>query len=318
MICPNCSRNVPEGSFECPYCHEPIYATQRINLSELTWCPVCGALVGPDDVSCPKCSSPVRRAAGAARRVEVAEVEPRPAEPEPGLESAIPPTGPGAMTASSVNELMPRAKRLVVAAAAAVLIVGGAAVAITHPWDPDINDTSAKSPYDTSNAGNPDALSALDAQDSSAKRDDGEQASDDPVFDSYSSAYQTFKDAAEKVDASEAALKEALDSQDRDAISSGLSEARSVSIDVSNAISTAQSTSDGAGAYTETSEHLVTLGNWLRNRCDALTSAWQAASDSSDLASDSASILSTVSASSAYKELFDQNVSGWEPVKASS
>lgn len=320
MICPNCSHNVPQGSFECPYCGEPIYATQKINLGELTWCPVCGALVGPDDEYCPKCSSPVKgRRPGARRRVEVADIDEKPPEPEPGLESAIPPTGPGAMTASSVNELLPRARRLIVAAVAAVVIVGGAALAITHPWDPTINDTSAKSPYDTSNAGNPDVIDSLDAQDSSAKGHAGDSSqSTDPVFDSYSGAYATFKESADAVDASEEALAAALSSGDASALSSGLADAKAVSLAVSNAISTVQSTSDGAGAYTETSEHLVTLGNWLRNRCDALTEAWQQAGSSEDLAADKDSILSSVSATSVYKQLFEQNVAGWEPVQASS
>ena len=100
--------------------------------------------------------------------------------------------------------------------------------------------------------------------------------------------------------------------------SQGSSDAWAVSIEVSNTISSLGSTSDGAGAYAETISNLKTLGNWLRNRCDALTSAWDMACDSSDPATNKDQILGKISGNSAYKDLFDQNVEGWKPSPATS
>ena len=119
MICPSCHSEVPDGSFECPYCGEPLCATQKIDLDEISWCPVCGALVPAGKATCPKCSSPMP-GARAARSAKKPDRERNPDLPAPGLESAIPPTGPGSYTASSAPDVLPRLKQFIVAAGAAV------------------------------------------------------------------------------------------------------------------------------------------------------------------------------------------------------
>lgn len=318
MICPKCSRPVPDGSFECPYCREPLSSTQRIVLGDLRWCSVCGALMGPDDDACPKCGtpSPVSPVAAALRANKVPDPEPE--REVADLQSAIPPTGPDTFTPSSANDAMPRVRQLIVAGLAAIAIVGGAALLITHPWDPDANNTSAKTPYDTSNAGNPEVVKTLESQDKSASADEEETVSADPIFDSLSGCYEQLKDYADRLDASEASLATTGVSGSADERSSGLSDAKALSIEISNTISTIEQTSDGAGAYTETISNLKTLGNWLRNRCDALTSAWSASSASEDPSSDAASITSGISANPTYKKLFDDNYEAYKPVSATS
>ena len=197
---------------------------------------------------------------------------------------------------------MPRVRHLAFAAAAAVLIVGGAALAITHPWDAGRGVTHTTVPYDTSGAGFPGLVESLTAQDKASSSPD---SSADPIYDSLLSDYEQLSDLAERADASEAALAAASGSADGE---KGLSDVRSLALDVSNLISAVQATSDGAGAYTETIANLGKLGSWLRNRVDALTSAWQAAAAGkpAEVPSDSAT----------YKKLFDDNYAAWEPVSA--
>lgn len=252
----------------------------------------------------------------AARSAKKPDHERKPDRPAPGLESAIPPTGPDSYTATSAPDVLPRLKQFIVAAGAAILIVGGSALAITHPWDPNANDISAKLPFDTSQAGSPGKIDALDSQDKfgSANKDE----SQDPIYDSLMSDYESLVSCAERIDASEAALADKGVSGTDEERSQGSSEAWAVSIEVSNTISALGSTSDGAGAYAETISNLKTLGNWLRNRCDALTSAWDLACDSSDPAANKDQILGKISGNSAYKDLFDQNVEGWKPSPATS
>ena len=317
MICPSCHSEVSDGSFECPNCGEPLCATQKINLDQISWCPVCGALVPAGQATCPKCSSPMpgAHAARSAKKPEP-EADSEPARPAPGLESAIPPTGPDSFTASSAPDVLPRFKQFIVAAGAAVLIVGGTALAITHPWDPNANDISAKLPFDTSRAGSPGKIDSLDSQDKSASANKDE--SQDPIYDSLMSDYESLVSCAERVDSSEATLADKGVSGTDEERSQGSSDAWAVSIEVSNTISSLGSTSDGAGAYAETISNLKTLGNWLRNRCDALTSAWDMACDSSDPAANKDQILGKISGNSVYKDLFDQNVEGWKPSPATS
>jgi RNA polymerase subunit RPABC4/transcription elongation factor Spt4 len=316
MKCPNCSRPIPDGSFDCPYCHEPLNRTQRIDLGELRWCSVCGALMAPDAQSCPKCGTPAPVSSVAAVLRANKEAEEKAETKVADLQSAIPPTGPDVMTPTAASDVMPRVRQLVVAACAAVAIVGGAALLITHPWDPDANNISAKTPYDTSNAGNPETVKTLESQDGTSSKDAA--ASTDPIFDALSSAYEKLGDYAKRLDESEAALKTTGVSGTADERSAGLSTAKALSLEVSNTISSIDQTSDGAGAYSETISNLDKLGNWLRNRCDGLTSAWSASVSSDDPSAESDSILSGISANPTYKKLFDDSYASCKPVSAVS
>ena len=90
---------------------------------------------------------------------------------------------------------------------------------------------------------------------------------------------------------------------------------------MSNLISDISDIDSGAGTYTETLDHLSSLGSWLRNRMDALTAGWDASVASSDPEADRSKIFSAVSANrdgsgqSSYKTLFDENYDAWKPAK---
>ena len=72
-------------------------------------------------------------------------------------------------------------------------------------------------------------------------------------------------------------LKKLLLAAIQEAFDNASSECEELSYDVSNLISDIQSVDVTSGTYAEDVEHLVTLGNWLRNRVDALNSAWNSA-----------------------------------------
>ena len=315
---------MPDGAASCPRCHASTEVTQRISLDELTWCPGCGALVPAGERVCPKCG-----------RVVVEEEPERPVRqldlPEIGddadeaasartgvmtrIESAIPPADDESSPAAA-RDRMPRPRAFAFAALFAVAIVGGAALLITHPWDPSASVTRASEPADTSMSGFPGIVESLTGQDRDEQGEgDGEKTQTSDPFELIDDAYGRLGELEEAVAESEDALRDACSAADTGAIADGLSQAQSISIDVSNLISDASLLDDADGAYAEDLEHLQTLGSWLRNRCDILTDAWQRAADADDLAASADAIAGSLDAASDYVSLFDENYDAWRPQK---
>ena len=202
------------------------------------------------------------------------------------------------------------------AALLAVVVVGGAAVLITHPWDPTATQTKATTPADTSMSGFPGILESLTGQDVRGGSD-GEGAEQLDAFSVLESSYESLSALSERVDASEESLRDVGVSGDDDARSKGLSDAQAISLEVSNLISQVGMLDDGGGAYSDDISNVITLGNWLRNRCDALTEAWQRSVDAEDPAASASSILAPVEGSSDYARLFSENYDAWKPEQAS-
>ena len=320
QTCPKCGARVPDGAQACPRCHASTEVTQKIAVGELSWCPVCGALLPRGAETCPKCgasvvSKPARRPVRNLDLPEIAETDDSDdaaAAARTGvmtrIESAIPPAADDASTAAT-RDRMPRPRAFAFAALFAVVLVGGAALLITHPWDPTASVTRASKPADTSMSGFPGLVESLTGQ-------DDRDAEDVPVadaFDQIHSAYEQLGALEEEVEKSEDALREACASGDASSLSDGLDAARATSISVSNLISDSSLLDDEDGAYAEDLEHLQTLGNWLRNRCDILTDAWESAVDAQSLGDASESILRELRSASDYVRLFDENYDAWEP-----
>ena len=61
---------------------------------------------------------------------------------------------------------------------------------------------------------------------------------------------------------------------------------------------------------------LATIANWLRNRCDSLTRAWELAEGASDLSSVEGSIDSLLDASRDYGRLFSESYDSWAPAES--
>lgn len=330
MKCPSCGLRVPDGAFTCPHCHSALDVTQKISLEKATWCPDCGALVAPGAKTCPKCGASVvkeKPPAHPVRDLDLPEIGNTgvlvagDAADETGtiagVESAIPAEG-DAQSPTARRDRIPRARSFLLAALLAVLVVGGAALLITHPWDPSATQTRATEPADTSMSGFPGFLESLTGQDggtttaTTTKEESGEEKAEELTpLEAVQQAYDELASLAEEVDASEEALRSEGISGDAETRAAGLSDAEAVSIEVSNLISSAQGLDDSDGAYADAISNLVTLGNWLRNRCDALTEAWQRSVDSSDPAADEASILAPVESASAYASLFEENLEQW-------
>lgn len=331
MRCPSCGMRVPDGSLSCPWCHADLGLTQKISLGAASWCPICGALVAPGAETCPKCGSALPRepAARATRDLDLPQIgntsEMRALTDDAGetgvitrIESAIP-AGDADSSPAARHDRMPRTRVFLFAALAAVVVVGGATLLITHPWDPDATQTKATTPADTSQSGFPGFLDLLSGQDrseeaSSSDASDAASTTDtDEVFSAISAAYESLGDLSARVDANEESLRSDGVSADADARSSGQADAADLSIEVSNLISQIQSLDDGAGAYTSTIDNLETLGNWLRNRCDALGRSWSISVASADPVSDREKILAPAEAAQSYATLFSQSYASWEP-----
>ena len=325
--CPKCGASVADSALTCPRCHAALDVTQRMSLSDAKWCPSCGALVAPGETACPKCGSSLvpPEAPRARRNLDLPEIG------ETGelfglgsddsektgvmtrIESAIPSTEDSSAPDSLENR-MPKTRSVLLAALLAVLVVGGAALLITHPWDPTATQTRATTPADTSKSGFPGEVKELSGQDSgkggSDEQDDGEVQGTPTPEEELASAYDELATLSERVDESEQALREACDNPTSADFGAGLEGARATSIDVSNLISDIELVS---GADEADVENLLTLGSWLRNRCDALVGAWETGSSSADPAAVVSEMLSGADASAEYGRLFEDSYEGWAP-----
>lgn len=322
MICPSCGALVGDGALTCPCCHEPLDVTQKLSLADAKWCPGCGALVPPGADVCPKCGSDVSPEPGPApvRRVRdldipsigntgvIPPVDQEDTNVMARIESAIP-GADGSSTPSAMGERMPRTRSFALAAALAVAVVGGATLYITHPWDPDATSISAKTPADTSMQGFPGVVDSLSGQD-----DSGEQLSAvEQVDRNMRGFYERLGELSSRADDSEADLRTTGVSGDSAAREAGLEEARSISIEVSNLIGDMSGTFDDTSPWAEDMSNLSTLGNWLRNRCDALVDAWELSAGSDDPSADSADILAEAAPGRSFASLFAEKYEEWEP-----
>ncbi len=347
MRCPNCGAEVPAGAATCSVCHYDLGLTQRIPVTKVVWCPTCGALVPPEAHSCPKCGAPLgapaRSKTGLAVRdlgiptIEGASDQDGGDAPGggadstraiPRIESAIP-SEASPESATVRHDRMPRTRVLMVAAVAAIALAGGTALWITHPWDPSLYVTHAQTDADTSMAGYPGYISSLTGQDGSSDSTDGSSdgSSDGAATDSGSgtvSVYQAISDDYDKL----GTYADELDQSVSDLVSVGVSgtssereqgkeTAEQTAIALSNLIDDISSLDDGNGTYASDIANMATLGNWLRNRSDAICEAWEV---SATMASEEKTMaplkkIGYSSGTDSYKTLFDENYESWKPAE---
>jgi len=340
MECPNCGTAVPDGTFECPSCHFQLGLTQRIPVASGMWCPVCGALLADGMSVCPKCGTPIDDSATpthAVRDLDLPEIDRAPSagagedsdldstsallqayakSREPRIESAIPAEQDPSSTVLR-HDRMPRTRVFVFAALFAIAVIGGAALAITHPWDPTLYKTSATTPADTSSAGFPGTLTTLTGQDSSSETT---SSSTDAVYQAILADYTTLGELEAKLDACVTTFDETAYTGDASSRASASSDASSLSIKISNLISDISQLDNGAGTYSDDLANLVKLGNWLRNRADALTDAWTL-DVGYDNPSEHRSEIEAVAkrnyagGTDSFKKQFDENYDAWKPTQ---
>ena len=293
-----------------------------------TWCSSCGALVPSGATVCPKCGMPVEptHVSSAVEQMEHRRAEDRALERErtsslPRIESAIPSEPDPSSESAYGRERLPHTKVFALAAIASLLLVGGLTLVIAHPWNPNLNDTRATTPADTSQAGFPGTISALQGQDKVASTTSVESA-DDLTYSSLLEAYESLKDISDRADDLESRLDTTGISGSSEDRSAALDEAKQLSLDASNVVTTISNIDVvTTGTYTDQKTNVSTLASWLRNRVEAIFDAWEISAGSSDPAADKSKILAPMvgnresDGSEAYVNLFKKNYDAWKPVQ---
>lgn len=328
MICPSCGSVIPDGLSVCPACHADLAMTRVMPKLSGTWCSSCGALVPAGATVCPKCGMPIvaSHVSSAVEQMEHRRAEDRALERErtsslPRIESAIPSEPDPSSESAYGREKLPHTKVFALAAIASLLLVGGLTLVIAHPWNPNLNDARATMPADTSQAGFPGTISALQGQDKVASATSVESA-DDLTYNSLLEAYENLKDISDRADDLESRLDTTGISGSSEDRSAALEEAKQLSLDASNVVTTISNIDVvTTGTYTDQKTNVSTLASWLRNRVEAIYDAWEISADSSDPAADTSKILAPMvgnresDGSEAYVNLFKKNYDAWKPVQ---
>lgn len=224
--------------------------------------------------ACPHCGLPLF---GQADPLDPGTAEPGdPSERDtrllPRLQSAIPSPDDDPELEGARR---PRAARsLIVAAVAAAVVVVAAILVLAHPWNPNLYDTRADTPADTSMEGFPGTVDKLSGQDTSSEAPETLTA-DEATFAVLTGALEEADVLSQELTAEMANLTGAASAspETREAWSE---EAEATSLRVSNLIASVQAADVSTGTYAEAQAELVTMGNYLRNRADAITGAWEA------------------------------------------
>ena len=328
MICPSCGSAIPDGLSVCPACHADLAMTRVMPKLTGTWCSSCGALVPAGATVCPKCGMPVvaSHVSSAVEQMEHRRAEDRALERErtsslPRIESAIPSEPDPSSESAYGRERLPHTKVFALAAIASLLLVGGLTLVIAHPWNPNLNDTRASTPADTSQAGFPGTISALQGQDKVASATSAESA-DDLTYNSLLGAYESLKDISDRADDLESRLDTTGISGSSEDRSAALEEAKQLSLDASNVVTTISNIDVvTTGTYTDQKTNVSTLASWLRNRVESIYDAWKVSAGSSDPAADKSKILAPMvgnresDGSEAYVNLFKKNYDAWKPAQ---
>lgn len=320
MICPSCGSNIPDGSEVCPACHADLAVTRVMPRLTGTFCPTCGALVPAGSACCPKCGMPVGTDARTPSREVREPSDPGRTNTLPRIESAIP-SEPSASGDAYPDDRLPRTKVIVTATLASLLVVGGAALAITHPWDPSATDMRATTPADTSQAGFPGTVSALRGQDSQTVSQTV-VSGDDATLAALEQAWASLGDLSGRTDENERSFKDKAVSGSSSERSAGKAQAQQIAIEVSNLLDQIGEIDVTSGTYTDQRQNLVTLGNWLRNRLDALVAGWTRSAASDDPATEADRIEQPVESQrqangkTSYANLFADSYDSFKPTRA--
>lgn len=327
MRCPSCGSEVADNLEVCPACHANLSMTRVMPKLTGTWCSSCGALIPAGSDVCPKCGLPGGAPAASAaenelrqRRSEERRLEAEQTSALPRIESAIPSEPDPGAESTYGRERLPHTRVFALAAIASLLIVGGATLAITHPWDPTLNDTKATMPADTSQAGFPGTVSKLSGQDKSSTEAISVQSADEATYSSLLSAYEQLADISSRADELEELLDTTGVSGSAEERADAESQAEQLSLDASNIVTTIQGIDvDTTGTYSDQKTNVSTLASWLRNRVEAIAKAWKLSAASNDPAADSSKILAPMAGnresdgSEAYVNLFKKNYDAWKP-----
>lgn len=330
MICPNCGSHVPDGSIKCPACRVDLGRTIVIPKIHGHWCSSCGSLIPAGMDACPNCGLPLPGVKARVRQAddgqtasslmtaqgealdngEVTTVMPR-------IESAIP-SEPDQTHLIAEHDEITNMRFLFTAVLAAVVVMGGSVLAITHPWNPTALDTKAKTEADTSWAGFPGFFTHLQGQDNGTK-DNEVTSGDDHSLQQLLDYHQQLGELNDKLKKNQELFFAIYLSGDAQAREDGQAQAQELSIDISNLINEISQVNVESGTYVDERDNLLSLGNWLRNQSDALSTAWNKDVNFDNPEDHEEEILSSLQDSSGssliegFSALFQKNYDAWKP-----
>lgn len=329
MICPFCNTQIPDGSLVCPACRADLSMTGSFARPEGTFCPACGALVPDGQDSCPACGAPVTPRPTQQQEppewaLDLPEVD-ESASPSAEETTAIPRIT-SAISAEGewredklVRSNAPKPFPVFLVATLALVVVGGAAMALSHPWDASAYDQRATTERDTSQAGFPGFIDTLAGQDSTPADATDVPSGDQVTYEQLLDLYQRLGALADRVDVNVSTFRDVAATSDYDARKAGRDEAYAISIEASNLLDELAQVDVTSGTYAEDASNISTLGNWLRNRCDTLTAAWDVSLTYDDPSQASGEVMAALGIDdnnlgrNAYMSLFHDRYEGWEP-----
>ena len=236
--------------------------------------------------------------------------------PAPRFESAIP-SEPSKDNLPEV-EGIPRTRNILLSALLVTSLIVGAIFLITHPWDPQASDNRAKVDTPQSTEPTTPPVSKLTGQDSGSST---QNTNSDVTFEALDADYKKLGEIADNLDKNEKLFDQKAISGTSQERNDAHQEAIQNALDVSNVIEDLSKLDDSNDAYRKYIEHLTKLGNWLRNRSDALQEAWDRSASSSNPEQDKEHILAPIdsikdsSGTSSYEKLFKENYDNWKPQK---
>lgn len=307
MKCPSCGTYVTSGTTVCPACHARLKGPGAVTASDPRWCGHCGSRVPSSASVCPHCGAPLERGGSDVARVlderlgdvhwelDIADST----HSMPRIESAIPPEPDDGYHAEGSHEHLPRTRVILFSAAAAVAVVLITVLAVTQPWNPYAYVTHALTDADTSMEGFPGLVQRLSGQDPEPEQSD-QQEDRDVYYDQLKDAYDKLGDISGRMDTNEQTLDAVLGG-DESGRTQGQSDATALSLELSNLLSQVGSYDLSSSPYLEDQQHIITLGNYLRNRMDAITQGWTDG---------------TKGNTETWEQLFSDSYAGWEPQRA--
>ncbi|MBQ3267064.1 MAG: zinc ribbon domain-containing protein [Atopobiaceae bacterium] len=328
MICPFCNTLVPDDSVVCPACRADLSMTGSFAPLEGTYCPACGALVPDGSASCPSCGTPVVARPAASQPPAWAEDLPEVEEGHgaPSDETTVIPRIMSAISAEGERredviaaQAVPRPFPLFLVAILALLVVGGSVLAVTHPWNTEAYDQRATTERDTSHAGFPGFIETLSGQDSTPSDTQEVISGDEATYEQLHSIYARLGELADSVDDNVRTFNQVATSGSRDERQAGRDDAYAIAIEASNLLAELEQVDVSSGTYEEAASNISTLGNWLRNRADTLTSAWDVSLAYDNPSEASGEIMAALAVDdnslgrNAYMSLFHDRYAGWEP-----
>ena len=210
-------------------------------------------------------------------------------------------------------------RAFVSAAIASIVFVAGLALILVHPWNPDAYTQRAQQPADVSKAGFPGVLQSLAGQDAPARSAKTGLSADEATYKILHKVYVQYGTLAKRLDENQKLFQDIAFSGTQEERGQGAEQARSLSFKISNTLAELDHVDTSSDTYAEARENLVKLGNWLRNRSDALNKAWNLSINSKDLSADASRIKAPIAgdgsgvSANSNKQLFDLHYEEWAP-----